>query len=366
MKKLFLFAAVAATILWAGCSNDIENAPDPQTANGQGQAIEFRAVVDKQTRATVRNGNMTSFFLQTGLYETNTESVTTLSDANFLTVPVYKNGASWTYSPVRYFPTESNKTLNFYAYSPIKDINMTTDLTLSGLGASFGYTVPVNQSVNNGAVDLLIAAVIDKTASTTTEGKGGVILNFNHALSAVTFSGRNQNAQTSTLIYVIHSIKILELENVGIFTYPTKTTSSGAIFAEDRWSITNNDDVDYIAGIPASGVALDPVGAAGEYVKLLSANDMMMVLPQSAGQKIVEVTYSLRDGSGKLVHDKDKRNLKLPIGFKFQAGTRYDFQFTFAGDSSSETPISFTVNVLSWADWDADEVPGTPNPILRE
>jgi hypothetical protein len=314
-------------------------------------------VVDKQTetRASILNGNMTSFFLRAAVYDTPglPESKTMIDDA-FLSVPVYKSGASsWIYSPIRYFPTVATNTVNFYAYSPIKDANMTTDLAISGTtGATFGYTIPADQSVINSAADLLIAAAVGKNPGNATGGTGGnaVVLDFNHALSAVTFSARNLNSTSSTLTYVIHSIKILGLDNVGTFKYPDVRTNLTTTILLTSWTPKGDENVTYIAGIPASGVALQSVGAGGAYKELLSANDKLIVLPQSAEYKTVEVTYSLKDGSGTLLHDKEARNLELPAGFNFDPGVRYDFQFSFAAATSSETPISFSVGVKPWAD----------------
>ncbi len=190
MKKIIFFAAMAATVLATGCSNE----GGAQSNDGDANAIEFRGVVDKATRATTvgATAELTNFFVHAGAHANGAA----IANLDFMEAAVYKNGAAWTYAPEKYYPTNGDE-INFYAYAPVKDVNMTTAMGVASGKVQFGYTVPANQKVNNTAVDLLVANVLDNTAGATPPAPP-VAFTFNHALSAVTFSAANRNATNTT------------------------------------------------------------------------------------------------------------------------------------------------------------------------
>jgi hypothetical protein len=336
MKKIMFFAAMAAMVLTQACSNDGNS---EQQGYQEGNAISFRSVVDKSRASLISNTTqLTSFFVHAG--------VTGQNNLGFMSAAVYREGANWVYSPVKYYPTTG--TLDFYAYAPIKDVNMTTPVNYVGTSATFGYTVPFDQSAMNTSTDLLVASVLGNNASP-------VALTFNHALSAVKFSASNQNAPSTNLIVRISGIEITELDNVGTFTYPWSNVNT-------CWTNPADADVTYKAGIPQSGVFVAPAGTPVAYVSLLSANDVMMVLPQTPAAlgtitagvpddngTYVKVYFEITDATGQLVSGGalNPAVLAFPSGFAFQPGVMYNFQFDFTENMLN--PISFTVTVDGWA-----------------
>jgi hypothetical protein len=355
MKKLLFFAAVAATVLTTGCMSEESGVSVTSGDN----AIAFRSLIDKATRASSvgSTAELTNFFVQGGAHA----SAAPLTDLDFMEAPVFKDGGAWTYAPVKYYPTNGD-VVDFYAYTPIKDVNMTSDLAVVAGNAQFGYTVPADQKVNNTATDLLVASVEGKT-----DDGSAVQLTFDHALSAVTFSAANRNAADSELTYVISDISITKMYNVGTFDYPFSATS---------WTSVGTRTSTYIAGLPEAGVALEAIGAASAR-KLLSANDLMMILPQAvtAGtldedgvtplvdETFVEVTYSLKAGDGTPLFTDAVRRLTLPAGFEFEAGKRYNFEFEFGGlGNNGLGEVEFSVDKLN--DWDdVDEELTTVRPV---
>ena len=240
MKKVFVFAALAAAVLATACSKEGSNS---QQASAGVNAIGFRAVVDKSaSRASLvtATANLTNFYVQAGITGNN--------DLAFMEAPVLTpdKGTTWTYSPIKYYPTTG--TLDFFAYAPIQDINMTSPMENSTGVATCGYTVPADQSVMNTSTDFLVASALAQAAP------GPVALTFDHALSAATFSASNQYDPATNLIARISKIEITELDNVGVFTYPWSATS---------WTIPAvTSAVTYTAGVPESGVSVAPQGSA--------------------------------------------------------------------------------------------------------
>lgn len=342
MRKFILFAALAAVIV-SGCSQSEENTAGVTEAN----AIDFRPVIEKSRASVVGDvKELTSFFVQAKRGSDN--------NFDFLKAAVYREGGSWVYSPKKYYPIDGS-VVKFYAYAPIKDFNMTGDLTFDNGEAVFGYEVPADQSGINPATDLLVADVAEGSKTTAT----AINLDFNHALSAVTFSASNSYEE---LTFVINAIKISNLYNEGTYTYGTPTPGT--------WD-TTGDLKTYVAGIPASGVAVAP---DAEAVKLLSANDVMMVLPQVVdATTVVEVTFSVRDGSGQIIYANHPSKIKIPSAvagelFEFVQGTRYNFSFKFdnsnsnPGDPDPDNPSfielnEIILNVTNLAEWTNENHP---------
>lgn len=317
MKKFLLFSA-ASLLLLASCSNS-----EDDMAASQSGTIEFRSVVDK-TRASLigSTAELESFFVK-GL-----QGATYL---DYLSASVYLDGSTWTYSPKKYWPVNDD-VVYFYAFAPYSN-EIKSSMVTNGSSVEFDYTVPADQSIQNTAVDLLVANASGKGS---THSLTAVAFTFNHALSAATFSAENKNAAGSELVYTISKIEITGLDNEGVYNY-----ASG-------WTPETNSNITYIAGVPASGVAVQP--SAGS-VKLLSANDIMMVLPQTpAATAKVKITYSLKDGEGASIYNNATKELALPNSFEFEAGTRYNFAFEFAASNAIQLTVTAVDNWTVVAD----------------
>lgn len=339
MKKI-IFLAVAAVFVMASCSKN-----ESQGVAKENNAIEFRSVVEK-TRASLVDGvdDFTSFFVQA--YAADHTDLTGVVALDYMEASVYYNGAAWTYAPTKYYPTNGNE-VSFFAYAPVKDVNMGTWTVADGV-VSFEYEIVADQSESNTATDLLVSEILEQTAA-----DGDVVFQFNHALSAVTFSAENKNAATTGLVYTIESIELVNLANAGTFTYFDGTDAAA-------W--TNNDTFDqtYVPGINESGIAVLP-GAASK--KLLSKNDYMMVMPQEpewaeiennlpkAGDEdksYVIITFSLRDGAGEYIYNSYDRHFTL-TGFEFEMGKCYNFTFEF---DALDAIVLDVADITDWTNTD--------------
>ncbi|MDR2001461.1 MAG: fimbrillin family protein [Prevotella sp.] len=313
MKKKNLLFVLAGLFLLVSCSNS-----EDDTAANQGKAIEFRSVVDK-TKASL-SSDLQSFFVKG--QQVNSGS----TYAEFLSASVYKDGANWTYSPKKYWPVDG-ETVNFYAFAPYSSTIVLSNLTTGTDVSITDYTVPLDQSIQNTAVDFLVA----KGNGSNQNGSTPISLTFKHALSAATFSAINKNETTSELVYTISKIEIIKVDEIGTYNYST-----------EAWEDNSDKTKTYIAGVPASGVAVQPVGASGAAVNLLSANDVLMVLPQAPDIFAkVKVTYSLKDGAGVDIYKDATKELGFPMSFEFEAGKRYNF--VFSSDASNAITLSATV-----------------------
>lgn len=310
--------AVIAALMLTGCNNDLVIQGDANE-----NSIEFSAVMDKTRTSLVTEDELTSFYLHAG--ESGSD------DLSFMNVAAYLDGGVWTYAPKKYWPGYD---LDFYAYAPIMDVNMTKKpYAFTGGGVGFEYEVPFDQSVSNTAVDLLVAY-----AENQSYYDGSVELNFEHALSSVIFSAENQS---KNMIFNIHSIEITKLYNKGTYTY-----SSG-------WEpITTEGKIEYKAGIPESGVTIYPnVG----FTFLLSLNDYLMVLPQDIEPDVdVYVTYSYIDLLEKNEikrFEAQESNVEKSFPLNefltnngFEKGKRYNFKFELDVDEATIASLSVAID----------------------
>lgn len=380
MRKIALMAASAALIV-TGCTNDgLVNEP-----TGSEKALTFRGVMEKgvDTKASVieNTSELTSFFVHAGMSEelpTNNQPTYNAS-LTFLEAAVYKESSTWTYAPVRYW--SSLRKYRFYAYAPIKDFNMTGDLTgnSSLSSVAFDYTVPSDQSgrvTANTAVDLLVSSALDLNYEAN-GNNNTVAFNFRHALSAANFSAINY---LEGITFTVTDIAITGLSNQGTYTYNNTFaneemdwTDAETTFQAGSWGTLEGSDV-YYAGVPQAGVAV-PYGSPGSNsYKLLSTNDLLMVLPQevsitndvSAAQVVIKYTAKYADGvnvgdDGEIsttLNFKDSGNSK----FEFKQGIRYNFLIAFGyndGEGPGEGPGSdlskVSLSVTSVTDWKNEE-----------
>lgn len=391
MKKIYLLAALAATITFTSCSNDQEI--DNGLTNTK--AIGFRTFIDKGngSKAAVTTGDNILSFTVTGWWDR--ENKKTFADAlveNKIPADQYmfnafdisrREAGDWAYTPVRYWPAEEiiGGGITFFAYSPAASKHVTTGVK-DYKGNAIAYTVPDIYDTNNktqGQEDFLLARTGALTEKSD-EGlnNGNVQLTFAHALSRVKFSARTTN---TGLTYVIGGVELVNIAKSGTidlakipvggaFTYnDSDPTGDGPVVLWGKTGTTSDLGLD---------IGESPINLLGEYKSLLGDYNALMVLPQTT-----EVGAAADEGRGKtptegfwikvsykaylnnpdkgtyFAGDKDNyedRYFRVidPLrststdtkGFSFEIGRQYNFYLTF-GDEA-EDAITFEVEVGGW------------------
>ena len=195
MKKTNLFLVLLMALLVMSCSKDETVMSIPQESD----AIAFGTYVgrDATTRAAVLNATelQTAGFGVFAFYSNETANEYNATTSNFIPNFMYNtkvSTASWTYSPVKYWPNESDDKLTFFAYAPYSkgdgtdgDHNITT---------FSGNTTPGDPTllftVNSDAKkqsDLLYADATNLKNLTKQTIGGTVSFPFKHALSRIGF-----------------------------------------------------------------------------------------------------------------------------------------------------------------------------------
>lgn len=212
MKKNLFIAAMSLLVL-AGCSNDDEI--NNLVANNK-NAITFDTYVGKVTKAgeTALPSN-TSF----GVFAYNTKDATWETSASTATPNFMFNqkvdfdGTTYTYSPMKYWPTADK--ISFIAYHPYNEngVNTTYKNTSTGLPQ-------IDFTAESAKVDFLVSGVANDLNQKT------VALKFQHALSKIQFTGKDvvSGVTTTTITKVtITGVKKTATYDCATGTWTTPT-----------------------------------------------------------------------------------------------------------------------------------------------
>lgn len=201
MKTNLLVGLTALTLTVASCSEN-----DEPKSQSDGQPIGFSAIAPKQSRAATTTATLQSFIVY----------AFTGSKPLMEGVEVSRDGGSWTYSPLAYWP---DAPVNFFAFSP--DISDSQQITGVGTNCIPGF-------YNYGDIDLLYAVNMNEYAKSTP-----VAVNFRHALSQVAIKLWSTNSSIQVRLY---HVQICNVFMKGTFDFPFATTAADAPEVTGVWS----------------------------------------------------------------------------------------------------------------------------------
>ena len=254
MKKVTIFAASAAMVALASCSQEDVLSNGVGTPDGKA-AISFNHYsVINQTKGTSVEG--TDGF--NTRFATDGFGVIAFSDKDAFDGPwignynatgstavqiIGNNGGSatagWYYNnpeDMNYWPDAEGgaKTLDFLAYAPYTGFAGTATATKASGLSVVDYTVPLTQAEQD---DFMFASLNNQAESNATAGTGAanasqkhITLNFQHALTQVRFLG---SVKSEKVHVKVSDITIHNLANVGDFTVVTESSTAVT---------TDNDD----------------------------------------------------------------------------------------------------------------------------
>lgn len=173
-------------------------------------AIGFTPTVEEQTRAAdITTSNINSmgvfaYFTQGGNFDAS-------STPNFMyNQEVKKEGGTWTYNPIKYWPGSNDDKLSFFAYAPYGAA--TPSGTTVGGYPSLTYTVPTAEATQS---DLLAATpLMNKTRETSSAAS--LAFTMKHALAKVKFVVKNGDSDGTSKTIKSFSLKA---QSGGTLTY---------------------------------------------------------------------------------------------------------------------------------------------------
>lgn len=354
MYKKFVMgiAAMAALTLVSCSSDDLDSFSDNSSKN---EAISFDGYLGRSAVAVngTRGSEETKETLKTkgfGVFGNYIADAGQTSDANFFkNQPVTCPGTKWTYSPLKYWPTNGH--IDFLAYAPY-DANTALKKTTETSGAEQKNTSCIDFTVADKAanqIDLLWANATGQI-KTNFEGttKEKVKFHFYHALSRLGYTVKlSGNYSPDNATFTLKKITL-----AGSSTDATKGAfyTSGTIDLSkptkdaNLWSgQTGRQHFDWFSGDykVISSTASHPDEAN-------KAKDYLFVIPQdfskdkttehpNVDELYVIVEYDVTYKSGTKITNKVYKKLSI----KFEQGKAYMLNLTIG------LPIEFDVDVES-------------------
>ena len=312
MKK-FLFLGIAATAMFASCTNDEMVEMNPQSAIG------FETFLDKSTRATdVTKANLTAF----EVYGWRTKDATTkqIFDAQEVTA----DNGTCTYSPLQYWV--GGYKYDFEAVAPKS--------TVDGVTFNDSYGASTITFVSDSETDLIYASASKDLSSSdykpVTSDPGAVGLTFGHLLSRVKFTFINGADASSAAEIAVTNVQITNAGNTGVYT-----TSSGS------WGTVTGTEIVTFASTDITNIG----GGAFE------DTEHKYLIPCDVKDYSVSFTVTMTQGS---VSDSFNYTAKLSnTTYTLVKGNSYNFKATF----NPGQPIVFTADVTPWNDFTDVTIP---------
>lgn len=348
MDKKFVMgiAAMAALTLVSCSSDDLDSLSDNSSKN---EAISFdgylgrSAVAVNGTRGSVENVNTlkTKGF---GVFGNYIAGAGQTSDANFFkNQPVTCPGTKWTYSPLKYWPTNGH--IDFLAYAPYVNGTELTD------GSKIN-NFTVSETIAN-QTDLLWAKatgqITDNFEGTTNKK---VKFQFHHALSRLGYTVKLSGNYSDNATFTLKKITLAGSpdENTKAF-YAKGTIDLAKTGTKEELSKTNDPKGLWTAETSADNKQNFPWFDASYTVTSSTAShptdpdsksDYLFVIPQDfslttegADKLYVIVEYDVTYKSGTKITNKVYKKLSI----KFEQGKAYMLNLTIG------LPIEFDVDV---------------------
>lgn len=309
MKGMNFFILVVGCLLLAACTPVDE--PKPGVS-----AVSFSTEMEKiQTRYA--SGELPESMGVFACLTKGSDCTPATFTSNFMYNQLVKhNGADWSYTPVKYWPSASGDKLSFLAYAPYLDEIKTNgdDVSYASTNATVGYPEIIFTN-NTGTTDLLFASpVLNQTFSAS-----GVAFTLKHALAKISFHIQNGDATSGKQL---HSLSVLAPKNG---KYP--------VVGENGYTVSGNEVVRHTvtsttADIPANTTESISLGS-------------LYVHPDAAKTKY-SLTYSINGSAANTITFND---VALPSAPVLAAGANIVYTITV----NKDTYDIKASNVTEWA-----------------
>ena len=378
-KKFFMgIAAMAALTLVSCSSDDLDSFSDNSSKN---EAISFdgylgrSAVAVNGSRGSVETANT----LQTnGFGVFSKYSGTSFPD--FDNQKVTYSNKKWTYSPLKFWPTEGQ--IKFYAYAPYKE-----GQTLKGNTNTFDFTVADNAA---GQEDLLWANATGETTANSASAKEKVKIHFYHALSRLGYTVKlSGNYSSNNVTFILKNITLAGSTdgNTPAF-YKTGTINLAKTNNETGvWSNYTGGKLkfnwysgEYNIPEPKAGTEPSPSHPDKDNNGTIEKDkDYLFVIPQNFPEKIedpehsgqqidnpdklyVIVEYTIDYGGGVKVDNKVYKRLTQ----EFKQGKAYMLNLTIGLPIEFDVDLTEGVGVEGWGTDNDINIGSNDNPWDRK
>lgn len=248
------------------------------------------------------------------------------------------DGTSYTYSPIKYWPNNTNEKITFWAYYPY---SASAVLYQKGKTTAYNNTTKnlpdIRFTVTDGQTDFMVSNVASNKTKPSLNTP--VELTFNHALSRISFYVK----KVDTAVPEKYTVKLKTIRLDGIYLTATHKNSGTVGWA--NWTGPRGTVSPFAPADPSAYVTL-----ATSYPATGSPQAVSIVLPQDLSYEyaMLHVEYTI-DFEG-LLHTRTMiSNIPLSSVFEdasalWQKGKEYRVNISITPDD----PIEFSV---TWSNW---------------
>jgi hypothetical protein len=376
MKNLYFLAAVAAFAL-GSCT--VKEALDPSAGpDDEAKAIGFDTFLDRVPQNGIKplasvmdigelKNSKQGFIVQAYKHATTDWNAWTdgarTATPNFMPAQTVtwsggtSTSASWTYSPIEYWPVSNSKwdKVSFFAYTPAPNSN--TLVTFSPAGAAgenpkLLYTMSTSQIYHT---DLIVDAEYNRTGDA-----GKVTFKFDHVLSRIGFKAQLKNDYApATVTMSGMTFTYNYLRRTGTYTFNSGTdTGADKDNKAGKWGVP-----EVVVGNYMSGALLtDPVEVTTTPYDISGTmgSGYLMLIPQenADNQAYVTVAYTI-----KYPDDSDHEDVTVPssgnTGRVYLPKTTWEpgIAYTYTLYIAAPREMTFHIEKDNWNGWGL-EVPG--------
>lgn len=370
-----------ATLAIAGCAQNevIDVNPDIHPAVGFDVYTGVQTKGAETTTTTLKAADAGFGILGFYTGASNWETAKATAQPNFMyNEKAYYNSSSWTYDETKYWPSNSNHMITFFAYAPY-EATPTTSGNTKGivLSGKMEQGIPFIDFTLKGAdqldkmVDLVVA---DKSDEKYADNSGTVNFKFKHILSKVQFNVKLKNALSGSTRIFVKKLEILGSASNANSKFYTKAKYANQHWGYDNTNIPSADfDVANIMNTATiSGVgnytkeAIEATTDAkslfknGEFLFLIPVNDKENPAPgdetgtTANGEIKVRLTYDAitpdTNNPSKYLVSETEALVDLPSG-ALKLGTAYTYTFNL---TLNPVAISVDGEITNWTDGTSD------------
>jgi len=316
-------------------------------------------IIDGTNTTTIPNGNsigVFSFYQGPTKWDDITSHVASFMNNQQMMAKTSNNTVSFTYSPTKYWPSNPNDKLSFFAYYPWNNLsNGSLDIGVENIEDASKMCLRFNVKDNpSDQVDLMLSDLIKDKTYQDTNNEGKINFNFHHILSFVNIKLIIDDNMKSIAKLKVNSAIISGLYNAGT-CHPSYDQSSGkTIFAWTPYFKTGTSDQQYV--LDASALSSTTSNQTG--------NILLMVPQQLSTNVVFTINYDIifvdNNGNEKYKYTNNEQNVVLKNTGNITdwlPGKKYTYTFTIG-----LKPIKMDATTDEWSNsgYDTDvNGPGT-------
>lgn len=350
---------MAATLLVAGCSqNEITDmSPDANPAIG------FNVYTGVQTKGAItndaviqaaNNGFGICAYLTTGNYTTNGPKSLFMDN-----VKAVYSSATWSYSPVKYWPTNTDK-LSFFAYAPYGGSGTKGITLVNATNTTDPLLTFALQAKQKEMVDLVVSEGNATKDQISSSNGGKVSFNLKHVLTRINMKAKTSvdisaNAETKvyiTKVELIHSKKLNNKRNYNMYSGDWAASTEYLASPYDLNASGDNGILNMTTasfGGYTTG-SIDISGSPTSPTPLFPANEYLFLIPvdktgtKGADDVKVRITYDIVTKTSAVAHAKTTTAKEISLGTgQLKQGVAYLYTFTIGLNA-----ITVSGSVESW------------------